>query len=69
VKDFIPHIHHIQEASIKLPEASLWPEDKIAIAIPVSGKTQLVHFERLKKSGTSGQFQWTYNGRIFLRGD
>lgn len=67
--DFTPHIHHVQEAALKLPDASLWPEDQIAIAIPVSGKTQLIHFERFKKSGTSGQFQWTFNGRMFLKVD
>lgn len=66
---FIPHIHHIQEASLKLPEATLWPERTIAIAFPVAGKSQLIHFEKFNKSGTSNQYQWTYNGRVLLKSD
>jgi len=66
-ENFVPHVHHIQEAALKLPDASLWPDRSIAIAIPVSGKSQLIHFEKFHKQGSSGQFQWTYNGRMLLK--
>ena len=47
--NFTPTLHQVQVASRKLPEVTLWPEREIAIAIPVSGKSQLVIFEKYTK--------------------
>ena len=65
---FTPTLHQVLEASRKLPDASLWPEKEIAVAIPVSGKSQLIHFEKLRKnhSRSTSPVRWTYNGKAIV---
>jgi hypothetical protein len=63
---FIPTLHQVQEATRKLPDVSLWPEDAIAIAIPISGKSHLVKFEKHQKEGTSGSIRWSYRGKALI---
>jgi hypothetical protein len=65
---FTPTLHQVLEASRKLPDASVWPEKEIAVAIPVSGKSQLVHFEKLRKnrSSSASPVRWIYNGEAIV---
>ena len=65
-KEFTPTIHHVQEAARKLPDISIWPEKTIAIAIPVSGKSQLVHFEKHRVDSTSNSMRWAYQGEALV---
>ena len=65
-KNFTPTLHQVQEATRKLPDVNLWPEDAIAIAIPVSGKSQLVKFEKHRKEATSGSIRWSYRGKVLI---
>ena len=66
--NFTPTLHQVQVASRKLPEVSLWPEREIVIAIPVSGKSQLVFFEKYTKKNreSSSTVRWTYRGEAIV---
>ncbi len=64
---FTPTLHQVQEAARKLPDVVLWPEKEIAIAIPVSGKSQLVHFEKYNRNGSSSANpRWAYRGKAIV---
>jgi hypothetical protein len=65
-ENVIPTLHQVQEATRKLPDVNLWPEDAIAIAIPISGKSHLVKFEKHRKEATSGSIRWSYRGKILI---
>ena len=66
--NFTPTLYQVQVASRKLPEVTLWPEREIAIAIPVSGKSQLVIFEKYTKKNkeSSSTVRWTYKGEAIV---
>ena len=65
-EQFTPTLHQVREAARKLPDVNLWPEKAIAIAIPVSGKSQLVHFEKYRKNSASGPMRWAYQGKALV---
>ncbi|MBT3470335.1 MAG: hypothetical protein HOD72_00410 [Opitutae bacterium] len=64
--NFIPTLHQVQEATRKLPDVSLWPKDAIAIAVPVSGKSQIIKFEKYQKEANIRAIRWSYRGRVLM---
>jgi hypothetical protein len=63
---FIPTLHQVQEARRKLPDVSLWPKDAVAIAVPISGKSQIIKFEKYQKGANLGSIRWSYLGRVLI---